>query len=101
MEAIITTLMRLDAAQRQMSLFSLLSRKETAMEFLYDDPTGDVGIGLDATESAQWLEGDERQSALRQRIMAELVKRSLHGTIVVRLEDGTIAATASDAEPSP
>jgi hypothetical protein len=71
------------------------------MEFLFDDPTGDVGIGLDAAESAQWLEGDERQSAVRQRIMAELVRRSLHGTVVVRLDDGTIAAIASDTEASP
>ena len=61
----------------------------------------DVAIWLDADESAQWLEGNERQSALRQRIIAELVRRSLHGSVVVRLEDGTMAATLSEAEPLP
>jgi hypothetical protein len=71
------------------------------MQLIYEDPSADVAIGLDAEESAQWLAGDASQSALRQRIMAALDSRSLRCTVVVRLEDGTMAATVSEAEPLP
>jgi|RhiMethySRZTD1v2_1073278.scaffolds.fasta_scaffold5061366_2 hypothetical protein len=71
------------------------------MRFDYNDPSADVAIWLDAAESADWLAGEELQGALRQRIMAALVQRDLHGTVMVRLEDGTMAATVSDAESSP
>ena len=71
------------------------------MTCVYDDPTADVALWLDTVDSAQWLESDARQHDLRQGSTGALGGRSLHGTGVVRLEDGTMAATVSEAEPLP